>query len=99
MGDDPDITFPPAQYPVFTQTHIFGHQRVQCSLSLMCFIDKQVHASLVLLAPILSDGLHFIGNENAFVMTSNTQFLYFIPLGLTKITHQLILKTLAFAEE
>lgn len=92
MGDDPDVTFPPAQYPVFTQTNIFGHQRVQCSFSLTCFIDEQVHASLVLPTPILSDGLHFIGDENAFIMTWDIQFLYFIPLGLTKIPHRLILR-------
>lgn len=94
MGDDPDITFPPAQYPVFTQTNIFGHQRVQCSLSLTCFIDEHVHASLVLPTPIISDGLHFIGNENAFIMTWDIQFLCFLPLRLTIITHQLILRLL-----
>lgn len=99
MGADPDTTFPPAQYPGFTQTNIFGHQRAQCSCGLTCFRAEQVHASLVLPTPILSDGLHFIGNENAFIMTRDIQFLYFMPLGLTKITHRFILRLLLFAEE
>lgn len=60
-------------------------------------MDEQVYASLILPKALLSDVFHFIGNENAFVMTWDIKFPYFIPLGLTNIIYPLIIP--AFAEE
>lgn len=57
-------------------------------------MDKQAYAPLVHPKSLLSDVFHFIGNENAFVMTWDIKFPYFIPIGLTNIIYSLIIRLL-----
>lgn len=54
----------------------------ECSLTLTFLIDKHIYASSV-----HSGVFHFIGSENAVIMTWNIKFPYFISLGLTEIIY------------